>query len=170
MSDERPKPEYGEYATPEQQAAAMGRAYVPPPPEPPAAPITPTSSRLAEPYPVRPSGYANRFLTVFLLGLGALSLIGNVSTYLNYATALKGVMTASGLSSVSVPSAVNGAGIPTLIANIVIFAASTILSVLVIRRGRVSFYIPILGFLLFVVVTTFLLYVYAPSYVAQLEH
>jgi Family of unknown function (DUF6264) len=164
MTDDRPKPQYGEYATPEQQAAAMGHAYVPPAPEPPAA--APVQAPV---YSGRPSGYANRFLTIFLLALGALSLFSNVPAYLNLATTVKGFMTASGASSVPVPSSINAAGVPILIANVVIYAATVLLSAFALRRGRPAAYIPVLGFLLFGIVGGILLAVYAPAYFSQLE-
>ena len=162
MTDERPRPEYGEYATPEQQAAAMGHRYVPP--EPVSAPPAPPAPA---PYVGRPSGYANRFFTIFLLGLGALSLFENVPTFLNLATALKTAATTAGMASTTVPSSVNGAGIPILVANVVIYLAAVLLSILALRRGRTSFYIPVVGFAVFILVASILIVAYAPRYFAQ---
>jgi hypothetical protein len=166
MTDDRAKPQYGEYATPEQQAEAMGQVYVPPTPETPAPAPEPNA---APAYPVRQPGYANRFLTVFLLALGALSLFGNIPSYLNLATSLKSVMASADLTPVPVPSSLNAVGIPILIANIVIYGAAVLISILAIRRGRVSFYIPIVGFILFVLVFGVVIAVVAPGYVSQLE-
>jgi hypothetical protein len=166
MTDDRPKPEYGEYATPEQQAAAMGQVYVPPPLEPTAPAPEPTA---APSYLDRQPGYANRFLTVFLLALGALSLFGNIPSYLNLSTALKSVMASADMSSVPVPSSLNAIGVPILIANAVIYGAAVLTSILAIRRRRVSFYIPIVGFILFVLVFGILISIAAPGYVSQLK-
>jgi hypothetical protein len=157
VTDERPKPEYGEYATPEQQAAAMGRTYVPPTDEPKVAP-----AMAIEPFPTPSAGYINRFFTVFLLGFGALNLLGDVPAYFNLVSVLNGAYSSAGLSIV-VPSGVNHAGIPILIANILIYAATVVWAVITLRRGRVSFYIPILGFLLFVAVAYILILIFAPS-------
>jgi len=167
MTDDRPRPEYGEYATPEQQAAAMGKKYVPPAPEPDPQVL---AAVLPQAYVARPQGYANRFITVFLLGLGALSLFSNIPNYLNLATAVKGAMAASLASTVQVPAAVNAAGIPVLIANVVIYAAAVLLSVFAIRRGRVSFYIPLVGFVVFSLVFGLIVGIYAPGYYTQLAH
>ena len=166
MSDDRPLPQYGEYATPEQQAAAMGRKYVAPEPEmDPAAP----AQVLPQAYLARPPGYANRFLTVFLLGLGAVSLLGNIPTFFSLATALKGAATAAGVASVTVPASANAAGIPILIANVVVYLAAVLLSIRALRRGRVSFYIPVAGFVIFVLVAWVIVAIYIPGYVAQLS-
>ncbi|HEX4444716.1 MAG TPA: DUF6264 family protein [Galbitalea sp.] len=165
MTDDRPRPQYGEYATPEQQAEAMGHKYVPPAPEP----TTPAPDTTVAPaYLNRQPGYANRFLTVFLLAIGALSLFSNVPAYLSLASTLRTAMAASGTSSASVPSSVNTAGVPILIANVVIYVATLLFSVVMMRRGRTSGYIPVVGFLLFVLVAAILLALYAPSFVTQL--
>lgn len=164
MSDDRPRPAYGEYATPEQQAAAMGRQYVPP------EPVTAIPDAvLPQASIARPPGYANRFLTVFLLGLGALTLFGNAPTYFNYATAIRGALSAAGMSSIMVPSSLNAVGVPTLIANVVIYLATVVVSVLVMRRGRVSFYIPLVGWAVFIIVSVILIAAIAPGYVSQLS-
>ena len=171
MSDERPRPQYGEYATPEQQAAAMGQKYVPPAPapEPPAAEPTAAERATAQAYPQAQTGYANRFLTIFLLGLGALNLFSSVPGYLSLASTLKSVMSVYSTSSISVPASVNAAGVPILIANVVIYGLTVWLSALRMRRGRASVYIPILGFFVFALVFGILLAVYSPGYVSQLQ-
>jgi hypothetical protein len=163
MTDDRPLPEYGEYATPEQQAAAMGRAYVPPSSEPPTPEPTLPTANIA-----RPTGYANRFFTVFLLGFGALNLFANVPGYVNLATTLKGFASASEMS-LTVPASINAAGIPIVIANVVLYGLTVFLSVLAIRRGRASAYIPILGFFVFVAAVLIIISVVSPSFLTQLD-
>ena len=166
MTDDRPAPEYGEYATPEQQAAAMGRVYVPP--EQVAAEQAIGDSAMSQVTLARPPGYANRFFTMFLLAVGGLYLIEMIPTYFNYASVFKGQV-ALGLGSLTVPSSVNAAGVPTLIANVVLYGATVLLSVLTLRRGRVSFYIPIAGAVLFYLVAGILIYVYAPGLAQELQ-
>jgi hypothetical protein len=188
MTDDRPRPQYGEYATPEQQAAAMGLTYVPPGPgsttsEPaPGAALgaapgsasgsttgAPTDRPVATPaYADRQPGYANRFFTVFLLGLGALTLLGDAPLYFNFASSLRTAY-ASMAPSVTVPASVGATGIPILMANIVIYAATVALSVFALRRGRVSFYIPILGFVVFVLSMSIILGIMAPSFISGLS-
>jgi hypothetical protein len=164
MSDDRSKPQYGEYATPEQQAAAMGRTYVPPPPPPP---VEEQQVGVASGYP-RQSSYVSRFVTIFLLALGGLNLITGVPTYLDLSNTLRDAAEVSGTSLHNLPSSVNGAGIPLIIANVVIYALTVVWAVFAIRRGRASVYIPIVGFLFFGVVLCVLLVLYAPGYFSAL--
>jgi hypothetical protein len=168
MSDERPRPQYGEYATPEQQAAAMGKKYVPPVPEPVAAPPTPTNAgaTYARPYPQRQPGYVNRFFTVFFLGLGALMLFADAPVYLNFASALRGAYESSGIS-ITVPSSLNPAGIPILVANVILYLASVLLSILALRRGRIAFYIPVVGFIVFAITAGIIVTAISPAFATQ---
>lgn len=166
MTDDRPMPEYGEYATPEQQAAAMGRVYVPP--EQLAAEQAIAEHTMTQVTVARPPNYANRFLTVFLLALGAVTMIEMIPFYFNYASLFKGQV-ALGFGSITVPSSVDGAGIPTLIANVVLYGASAVLSVIALRRGRLSFYIPIAGAVLFYLIAGILITIYAPGLESQLQ-
>ncbi|MEJ1229530.1 MAG: DUF6264 family protein [Galbitalea sp.] len=163
MTDDRPAPQYGEYATPEQQAKAMGRPYVAPAPQTePAAPVEPGQAAAAP-----PGGYANRFFTIFLLGLGALTLLSNVPTYFNYAASLKSALSLAGVSDATVPSSVNAIGVPTLVAHVVLYVATILVSLWALRRGRVSFYIPIVGWLVFLLVSATLVAIFAPGYLSQ---
>lgn len=181
MTDERPRPQYGEYATPEQQAAAMGKKYVPPQPVAPTPPVAQQESAhrdgtnsadrqgsAAGAYPGRQPGYANRFLTVFLLALGGLNLLTAVPGYLNLTSTFKAFMKAYGTAGITVPSSINGAGIPVIIANVVLYGLTVFLSALALRRGRASVYIPILGFLVFGLVVAILISIYAPGYLTEL--
>jgi hypothetical protein len=183
MTDERPRPQYGEYATPEQQAVAMGKKYVPPAPEPiappptnlPGNPLHPDAEHPADHvsagiYPRRQAGYANRFLTVLMLALGGLNLLTDVPGYLNLTSAFKAFMKAYGTTGVAVPASINGAGIPVIIANVVLYGLTVFLSVLALRRGRVAVYIPILGFVVFALVVGILISIYAPGYLTELQN
>jgi hypothetical protein len=166
MTDDRPRPEYGEYATPEQQAAAMGRVYISPAEA--AAREQAAREAMAKVTIAQPTSYANRFFTVFLLGLGALTLIEQLTAYFNYASTWKGELASTPFASLSVPSSVDSAGIPTLIANIVLYLATAVVSIVVLRRGHTSFYIPIVGAVVFSAVSLVLLSVYAPHFLPEI--
>lgn len=162
MTDDRPKPQYGEYATPEQQAAAMGHVYVPPTAPEPATDVAPD-------YP-RQSSYVGRFVTIFLLALGGLNLVTGVPTYLDLTSTLRAAAEVSGTSLHNLPSSVNGAGIPIIIANVVIYALTVLWAMFALRRGRASVYIPIVGFFVFGLVLCVLLVLYAPGYFTALQN
>jgi hypothetical protein len=178
MGDERPRPQYGEYATPEQQAAAMGKTHVPQPPAPApvpmgaplAAPPAPTDRGTgdAPPYPQRQSGFFNRFFTVFLLGFGALTLFGWAPLWLNLASQLQSAYQSYGLS-ITVPLSVNAAGIPILIVNIALYVLSVVLSVFALRRGRIAFYIPVVGFVVFLFTASIIIGIVSPAFVTQVS-
>lgn len=181
MSDERPRPQYGEYATPEQQAAAMGKTYVPPTPEA-ASPVPVPVERdfrapdareqhpgYGQPYPVRQSSYANRFLTIFLLGLGALALFGDAPLWLNLVSTFKSAYESSYGGTLTVPSSVGAAGIPIIVSNVVFYGLSVFFSVLALRRGRIAVYIPIVGFFAFALSISIIVAIVSPAFVAQLS-
>lgn len=168
MTDDRPRPQYGEYATPEQQAAAMGRTYVPAPP-PTATPASDRPAPLASDYPPQ-SSYLGRFVTLFLLALGGLNLVTGVPTYLDLSSTLRSAAEVSGKSLHNLPSSVNGAGIPIIIANVIIYALTVIWAMFALRHGRASVYIPIVGFFVFALVLCVLLVLYAPGYFTTLQN
>jgi hypothetical protein len=160
--DARPLPQYGEYATPEQQAKAMGLDYVPPA-------VTPV---LPAPVPAQVAvaprgGYANRFLTIILMCIGGVILIDNVPEYFSYASTLSQGFAALGVTAIHVPASFNRIGILALVANAVIYIGTVLLSVRALRRGRISFYIPILGFVVFALVLAILIAIVAPGYFSQ---
>lgn len=169
MTDDRPRPQYGEYATPEQQAAAMGRTGVPSSAQTPAPEPRPDFSQ-SRPYAQqheaqqRTGTYAGRVITIFLLVVGGLNLATTVPTDLDLSKAMHDASSLYGSSLPSLPSSINGAGIPVLIANIVLYALTVLWAVWAIRKGRPSVHIPIVGFLVFALVVCVLLVLYAPGY------
>jgi Family of unknown function (DUF6264) len=152
MTDDRPAPQYGEYASPEQQAAAMGRAYVPPPP-PEAAPHP-----AAPPPPGAPAeqlrgdgSFVDRFVTVFQLGVGLVTLIGSdwfqFSEQGNIGLAEMG-------SSTRLPAVLDQYGWILLAINIVCLLATIVWAYATLRRGKRAFYIPFVGLFAFTIVAS----------------
>jgi Family of unknown function (DUF6264) len=151
MSDERPRPEYGEYATPEQQAKAMGREHVPPVAEPTPPPTASAGERPPTVQPQPLGAVLNRVATIVFLAYGAIMLINDIPVYLDFADSFNKVLSTAGYS-LRVTSAFNAVGTWALVANIVLYLATVALSFWQLRRGKLSFYIPIVGFVAFVVV------------------
>jgi hypothetical protein len=150
MSEPRPLPEYGEYATPEQQAAAMGRVYVPPPDPATRIPLAPPAS---DGYPTPPAPTVrtllDRLVTLFELGLGFAALLG--TDFSRLAENTNTGLVAMG-SSQRVSLAIDHYSWFLLGANIVLLLASTFWAYAALRRGRLAFYIPIVGFLALTIV------------------
>jgi hypothetical protein len=145
MTDDRPRPEYGEYATPEQQAAAMGRAYVPPPP-PEAHVSIPSGSgtaRSEEGEQLRLGGNSiDRFATIFQLGIGLVLLIN--SNFFQFGEAFNAASTEFGVGTI-VPTTIDRFGWLILTVNIVLFVATGVLAYTRLRRGKLAFFVPVIG-------------------------
>ncbi len=184
MSDDRPRPQYGEYATPEEQARAAGQTYVPPEP----APSTPS---VDERSPFAPSGgpgrpdaehdghrpdvpvfsrakFVDRVVTNGLLLIGVFSFIQSFEGDLSFGALLKATATSFGVTDFDPPAGLDTAGRWLLVINVVLLVASIAVSVVVARRGHVTFYIPLAGFLVFSTAQAVLLYVGAPTLMTQI--
>jgi Family of unknown function (DUF6264) len=155
MTEDRPRPQYGEYATPEQQAAAMGQLYVPPAPTQPVAPAPqtiPAESRLAP-----PGNRADRFATIFLLGIGLAVLIN--SDFFHLSENLNPAFEELGLAF-RVSSSVDALGPWLLGANIVALLATMAAAYRRLRQGRLSFYIPLVGYVVFTLIVGLVIYLH----------
>ncbi|WES64973.1 DUF6264 family protein [Microbacter sp. GSS18] len=148
--DPRPRPRYGEYATPEEQRA---RIQVPDPalmepvpvasPEP-AAPAEPTP---ASPAPRRGAGRtADRIATWALLGYGFFTVLSSVSALADYGSFAATFLDLLGVDAqLADPAAGRGWGIAAAIVLAVGWVLTAVLSWAGLRAGRVSFWIPIVG-------------------------
>ena len=142
----RPAPQYGEYATPQQQAAAMGREYVAPAP-------TPVPATAAHPAAAARQGQlpefghlVDRFATVVQLGVGLLSLI--TSDWFDFATDTNVAFAKAGIA-LKVPTVVDHYGWVLLGANILFLAATMVWAYARLRRGRRAYFIPFVGYCAF---------------------
>jgi hypothetical protein len=181
MADDRPLPQYGEYATPEQQAAAMGKHYVGKHDVgehdvgehdvgqhdvAPGAPPTPqTRVNLAPPGAAgqRPHGEragvagnaADRFATIFQLGIGFVFLLN--SDYFHFAANFNSVSSQLGLAQ-RVPASLDQLGWLLLTANILFLAATMLWAYTRIRRDKLTFWVPVVGYVAFSLLVGVLLY------------
>jgi hypothetical protein len=145
MTDDRPQPQYGEYATPEQQAAAMGRAYAPPPTAETRAssPVVPGTPQREQGEQLRPGGNAiDRFVTIFQLGIGLVFLIN--SDYFHFGENLNAASSELGIGS-TMPTTIDQLGWLFLIVNIVLYVATSVLAYSRIRRAKLAFFVPLVG-------------------------
>lgn len=144
MSDEpRPRPAYGEYASPEEQRARMGI-----PAEPPSVPAS-----LPAPMPVMPEPGAvaarhpaDRIITIVLLAMGAVNVVFSVSSFLDVGTAFSRTFEAMGIPGEFTNTP--GAGTWGAIAGVLLLATYLITALAAWRRlraGRISWWIPVVG-------------------------
>lgn len=148
MSDPRPRPQFGEYATPEQQRAARG---LPEEPVAPPAPVVPEVSDAAS-APVKANRF-DRFVTFALLVYGLITVFTSGSSYLDVAPLMNQAMGMVGIDG----EFTNFAAGRTwgLIAALVLATGWTLTAVLSVRRlrtGKLTWWVPVVGG----VATTFL--------------
>jgi hypothetical protein len=174
MTDSRPLPQYGEYATPDEQARAMGldpNAPVAGAALPAPDPGTRISSTPSVAAPAQ-TGFANRVFTVFFLGLGGFMLIGSIPGYFSfvstYTQSLKLSARLLGVPAVSAPASLAPAGIWILVVNIVLYVLTILWASWALRRGRAAAYIPIVGFVVFVAIMGIIINGFAPGLFTQL--
>ncbi|HEU4850226.1 MAG TPA: DUF6264 family protein [Terrimesophilobacter sp.] len=148
----RPRPEYGEYASPEEQEQAIARSQ---PREGSVVPdrqvqATPAATPVAPDHaPVRatpaPAGVGDRMVTVFLLALGLVYLIGGAGGYLSLGNTLDTVYAQFGLGDYTPTAATPAFGIAIVAGQAVIWIAAAAWSYRRLSSGRRSWWVPVLG-------------------------
>lgn len=158
---QRPRPEYGEYATPEEQRARMGL-----PPlhhgalQPHTAPVGSGPSYTGQgagagrdagadgtpSHPqTRPVRTWDRALTWMLLAIGLLSLATSAGSYLNMVPAMQAAYQELGIGHFGAAAIARPAGIVLVVVQSVIWVATVLVSQRSLGRGRISFWIPLVG-------------------------
>ena len=166
--DERPRPQYGEYATPEEQRAriqqpdatwaletgqAVDGAQVHAAP----ADAAPADAAPVDPVPaMTPARGVDRVVTLALLALGALNVVITAVSYFDLAGLADQAMTLLGIEGEF--TNVESAQLWGPIAAVVLVAGFALTAFLAwgnLRRGRISWWIPLVG----AVVTYIVVYV-----------
>lgn len=155
-AESRPRPQYGEYATPEEQRARIrqpdvtaaldnGRVAVD------AAPVTsaPVAAPTAPAAPAR-SRAVDRIVTFALLAYGLVNVISSFPAFLDYGSYADTLFSLLGADAeLSDPAA----GRPWGIAAAIVLAVGWFLTAAVswwnVRRGRLSWWIPLVGGIVF---------------------
>ncbi|MEO6533671.1 MAG: DUF6264 family protein [Pseudolysinimonas sp.] len=170
--DERQRPQYGEYATPEQVAEARGPLPVEPsdPVSRLAAPIAgPTSAGAAKPG-ARPSPavrsappprgapvaarhprQANNLITALLLVAGIWNTVSSIPSYLDFGTSLSRGLELLGYGTVTFGAIAHTVGIVLLVTSLLILIAAVGISLRLIRAGRRSIWVPVVAAVLYLV-------------------
>lgn len=143
MSEPRPRPEYGEYASPEEQRIRQGLPAVPP--VPPHNPLADTPAPAIGPPPGAVAGLANRVITVALLVFGALSVLGTLPAFLRFDEALSEQLSTMGMGELADPATVRIIGIVGLIVFVVCWALGAWWSLRRLKAGKSSWWIPLIA-------------------------
>ena len=141
MSD-RPRPEYGEYATPEEQSEASGvslEKQLPPP-------VAGTQVRVAPPLgeTVAPRGW-DRVITTAFLAYGAFTLFTRFLTLDSTGESLKQSLASVGFTGFDSVAQINEVALTSAIVELGILAIAVMLSVRRLRSGKITFFIPLIA-------------------------
>ncbi len=144
-ADDRPRPQYGEYATPEEVAAARG-----PMPEPPADPVSksaaPISAAPAAPAAtVRQPRPSNNLITVLLIVFGIWNTVTSISSYLDFGTSLSQGLEIAGYGTIGFGPVAHTAGIVLLVISFVLLLAAIGVSLQLMRLRRRSIWVPVVA-------------------------
>jgi hypothetical protein len=147
--EERPRPAYGEYATPEQQAAAMGKQYAPPPDPATMVSEHPPYARQAgsSAVPVVPSRRWDFFLSALLLVYGLYSVVSGLFQYSDMDAVANRYFQSQGIGTFTstTPHLATALGLIVNASDIVIFLLVAWITLRLLRRGRIAFYVPLIG-------------------------
>ncbi len=158
----RPRPQYGEYATPQEVAIARGipldrgGEHV----ERLAAPITPGASSTKHgstskapvrhdppprggPLAMRRPGRTSPMLTVLLLVFGIWNTVTSIPSFLSLGPTLSQGLAAAGYGTVTFGATAHVVGIVLLVFSFLVLIAAVGLSLQRIRLGRTSFWVPL---------------------------
>ena len=151
-----PRPQYGEYATPEEQRA---RIHDPAPwQQPPVTPIVTDAAGAGIPSPApvvapkpRP---VDRIVTIALLAYGLVNVLSTVSALADYGAYAETILSMLGVDAeLSDPAAGRPWGIGAALVLAVGWCVTAAVSVWNMRRGRLSWWIPVTGGILFTFVS-----------------
>ncbi|MDR2321911.1 MAG: DUF6264 family protein [Microbacterium sp.] len=153
-SVEQPRrPAFGEYATPEEQSRRSGRPLVPPP----VVPASPTAEPVAPPAAPaaatgeRPAHPVDRMASIALLAYGLWNVITSIMTFMNPSSLMTTMLQAVGISGTF--SNYGQARVWGMVAGVVLIVgwiATAAWSVLRLRRGKLTWWLPVAGGVVFV--------------------
>ena len=151
----RPRPQYGEYATPEEQRA---RIQAPAPwQQEPATPIMTEAPAPVIPSPSVPAGPAerrarpvDRIVTFALLAYGLVNVVSAVPAFLDYGAYAETMLTMLGVDvQVGDPAAGRAWGIAAVLVLTIGWCATAAVSFWSVRRGRLTWWIPLVAGIVF---------------------
>lgn len=146
-----PVPQFGEYASPEEQQRRIQANPRPVPPAPAAAPAQPQAA-------VRSGLGVDRIITIGLLVYGFISTVTSIPQMTDYASYAENLLRMMGIdAALSDPGAARGWGIAAAIVTGLGWLATAALSYLRMRAGRLAFWIPLVGAVVFLGISGVLL-------------
>jgi hypothetical protein len=123
---------------------------VPATPVVPATPAVPAAS--ASTPAARPRRLWDSVLTALLLGIGIVSVTSSIPQYANFPSTLNLVLAQGGFGEYSAIELATTIGIALNVTQIVLYVVSAIVALLMIRRGKLGFFYPLIAGGIFVIV------------------
>jgi hypothetical protein len=153
--ERRPRPQYGEYATPQEQAKIIADSLPPVSPllVPSAIPLTPqapdASTRVSTVPPARSAGHRPRrwdlIVSAALLGYAAINVISQLVARDTLGTIATQFFISQGIGDY-IPTALTASlGNALNFITLALFVLTVLVTVWMLRRGRVAFWVPIAG-------------------------
>jgi hypothetical protein len=141
-SDDRPIPQYGEYASDSERESAIvrsGGTVANPDVSPPAPqPTMPVSGPVARSTP----GVIDRLATIFLLAFGLIYTIGGASSYLDLGTSLERMFVELGVGHYHATSMTSIIGVAIVASEAVLWLIATVWSYVRLGRGKRAWWVP----------------------------
>lgn len=168
-ADPRPRPQYGEYATAEEQQARIRQPDVTEALDagvaaaPAAAPVVVAAPAVGEPQeadaaPAPKRRPVNRIVTFALLAYGLITVVTSFNALVDYNAYADQVLGMMGLDT-ALAEGLDGRsfGIAAALTLIVGWAVTALLSWMVLARGHISWWIPIVGGVVFTTISAALM-------------
>jgi len=143
MTEERPRPQYGEYATPEQQRAAGGTPVVQTPTPTPTAPVATTPAPALSPV-AQPRRW-DRILSIALLAFGLYNVITGVVQFRDLGAMLNQVYELQGVGTYSETALTGALSTVIVVSQVVIYLVTLFVTMSLLRRGKLAFWVPLVG-------------------------
>jgi hypothetical protein len=141
MTEQRPRPQYGEYATPQAQAEAMG---LPSPAH--AVPRVPQPVQDVRPVDAgHRRQQTNLIVTVTLLALGLVNIGMSIGSYGNLGATIQTVYDRLGYGTYTSGALAASLGVVAIVVSVVVWLATAAVSALLIRKHKVSWWVPLAG-------------------------
>jgi hypothetical protein len=155
-SGERPRPQYGEYASPEQQAKAMGAKNPPPLSVPPVAsrvtgalapspPPPPYGQNLPRAATVTAPRRWDLMLSAVLLAYGLYGVVSGMFQFADLGALINRVYQVQGIGQFTTTPLATALGVVINVSDVVLFVATALITFALLRRGRIAFYVPLIG-------------------------
>lgn len=157
MTEARPTPQYGEYASPQEQAKVIARSLPPVPPvlqpKDSKTAVTPALAPPASDPAVRPRRRWDLALSIGMLAYAAVTILAGFSQYSDLPSLLNQVYAQQGIGTFAGTEFAATAGFAINASNLIIYASVLPLTVARLRTRRIAFWIPLAGGVLAAIIT-----------------